>query len=163
MRDDNGKIVGLVGITREINEFMKAQSELANQKHNLESLVERSPTRESSPSSQDHRIQACNKAFEAIFGYSADEAIGRNLDELIVPEKKRAEGKELTSTSFRQKNIHRELVRKRKDGSLVDVEVHAKSIYLDKERLEPLHSMSTSPSGSGQKKLFNASATFFGR
>ena len=134
LRDDNGHIVGLVGITREINEFMKAQNELAYQKQYLQSLVEGSPVAIVTLNRQE-RIQTCNKAFEMIFGYSGDEAIGKNLDDLIVPEDKRGEAKELTSSSFHRESIHCELKRQRKDGAVIDVEVHAKSIYMGKEQV----------------------------
>ncbi len=130
LKDENGHITGLVGITREINELMRAQSELAYQKHYLESLVESSPTAIVTLD-KDQRIQTCNKAFEAIFGYSVNEAVGQNLDELIVPEERKAEAEELTAASFRQGSIHRELERQRRNGTHIDVEVHAKTIFMD--------------------------------
>lgn len=111
-----------------------AKNALAYRKDYLESLVESSPIAIVTLDMQQ-RIQTCNKAFETIFGYSSDEAVGNNLDDLIVPKEKKVEGQELTSTSFRRENIHRELVRKRKDGSLIDVELHAKSIYMDEEQV----------------------------
>ncbi len=134
LRDGNGQTVGLVGITREMNEFMRAQSELAYQKQYLESLVEGSPIAIVTLN-LEQQIQTCNKAFEIIFGYSEDEAIGKNLDDLIVPENKKEEAQKLTLSSFRQESVHCELTRKRKDGSIVDVEVHAKSIYIDKKQV----------------------------
>ncbi len=134
LRDDQDQIVGLVGITREINELMRAQNELAFQKHYLESLVEGSPTAIVTLN-RDERIQTCNKAFKTIFGYSADDAVGKNLDELVVPDKEKKEGRKLTLSSFYKESIHRELTRKRKDGSLVEVEVHAKSIDMDEKQV----------------------------
>ncbi len=108
----------------------KSESELSYQKHYLESLVASSPIAIVTLDMHQN-IQACNKAFETIFGYTGDEAVGKNLDELIVPEEKKAEAQELTRASFQQEKIHGELLRRRKDGSLVDVEVHAKPIYID--------------------------------
>jgi len=113
---------------------LNAKNELAYQEHYLESLVESSPIAIVTLD-MHQRIQTCNKAFETIFRYSSEEAVGKNLDDLIVPEEKKAEAQELTSTSFHRENIHRELVRKRKDGSLIDVEVHAKSIYMDEKQV----------------------------
>ena len=43
LRDDNGKIVGLVGITREINEFMKAQEEREQEHNLLRTLIDNLP------------------------------------------------------------------------------------------------------------------------
>ncbi len=109
----------------------KPEDKLAYQKHYLESLVESSPLAIVTLDMQQN-IQECNKAFETIFGYSADEAIGKNLDDLIVPEGKRSEALKLTQASFHEENIHRELVRRRKDGSFIEVEVHARPIFMDK-------------------------------
>lgn len=106
------------------------KDELAYQKHYLESLVESSPLAIVTLDMQQN-IQECNKAFETIFGYSAKEAIGKNLDELIVPEEKKSEALGLTKASYRHEKIRVELVRKRKDGSLVEVELHAKPIFMD--------------------------------
>ncbi len=43
MRDDNGQIVGLVGITREINEFMKAQEDREHERNLLRTLIDNLP------------------------------------------------------------------------------------------------------------------------
>ncbi len=43
MRNDNGQIVGLVGITREINEFMKVQEEREHERHLLRTLIDNLP------------------------------------------------------------------------------------------------------------------------
>jgi PAS domain S-box-containing protein len=113
---------------------MNAKNELVHQKHYLESLVESSPIAIVTLDMQQ-RIQTCNQTFETIFGYSSNEAVGKNLDDLIVPEENKDEAKQLTSISFHREKIHRELVRKRKDGSLIDVELHAKSIYMDEKQV----------------------------
>ena len=43
LRDDNGTIVGLVGITREINEFMKVQQEREQEHNLLRTLIDNLP------------------------------------------------------------------------------------------------------------------------
>ena len=110
------------------------KNELGYQKHYLEALVESSPIAIVTLD-MEQRIQTCNRAFETIFGYASGEAIGKNLDELIVPDEKRNEAQELTAISFHEGDIQRELVRRRKDGSLIDVEVHARSIFMDKKQV----------------------------
>ncbi|HTR80075.1 MAG TPA: PAS domain S-box protein [Bacteroidota bacterium] len=129
---EHGRIEGLVGITRDINGIMRAQNEVAYQKHYLESLLEDSPIAIVTLN-RERRIQTCNKAFETIFGYSPEDAVGKDLDELIVPDDKKSEAHELTLISFQRESIHRELKRKHRDGSVVDVEVYAKLIYIDNE------------------------------
>ena len=141
-------VLGLLGILLMQRDFGKTisgkdlldnrqgvtKNELVYQKHYLESLVESSSIAIVTLDMQQ-RIQRCNQAFEKIFGYSSEEAIGKNLDELIVPDEKKTQAQELTSISFRRESIHRELVRRRKDGTLVDVELHAKSIDMDEKQV----------------------------
>ncbi|MGH9743478.1 MAG: PAS domain S-box protein, partial [Candidatus Acidiferrum sp.] len=70
------------------------------------------------------RIELANPAFQSLFGYSNSEAIGNSLDTLIVPEEYLQDG----ASNFRQvasrEAIHTTSKRKRKDGTLLDVEIH---------------------------------------
>ncbi|MDE3057916.1 MAG: PAS domain S-box protein [Bacteroidota bacterium] len=108
----------------------KSENELQYQKHYLESLVASSPLAIVTLD-MERNIRQCNEAFENIFGYTAVEAIGKSLDELIVPVERRQEAQKLTQASYYVDKIHTELVRRRKDGSFIDVEVHAKPIFMD--------------------------------
>jgi PAS domain S-box-containing protein len=70
----------------------------------------------------DGRITSFNPAFERLFGYSQEEGIGRNLDDLINTDETKAEAKAYTSQATHRtaKGIGK---RRRKDGSLLDVEL----------------------------------------
>jgi PAS domain S-box-containing protein len=70
----------------------------------------------------DGRITSLNPAFETLFGYSQDEAVGQDLDRLINDEQTVAEANQYTTlaTNRTAKGIGK---RKRKDGSLIDVEL----------------------------------------
>ncbi len=72
---------------------------------------------------REFRITSCNPAFETMFGYSADEVIGINLDELVQTEGTRAEGQAYTEQTMAGQKATGIGQRKRKDGSLVDVEI----------------------------------------
>ena len=72
---------------------------------------------------RDFKITSCNPAFERMFGYSAEEVIGINLDELVQTEGTRAEGQAYTEQTMAGKKAVGIGQRRRKDGSLVDVEI----------------------------------------
>ena len=72
---------------------------------------------------REFRITSCNPAFETMFGYAADEVIGINLDELVQTEGTRAEGQAYTEQTMAGKKATGIGQRRRKDGSLVDVEI----------------------------------------
>jgi PAS domain S-box-containing protein len=71
----------------------------------------------------DERITSCNPAFEALFGYRADEVIGLDLDELVSTEETLAEARAYTELGEAGQATRGAGRRRRKDGSLVDVEV----------------------------------------
>ena len=71
----------------------------------------------------NHNVVACNPAFEQLYGYTQDEVLGRNLDELITTEATRSEAVAYTEQALEQHPVKVMSQRRRKDGRLVDVEV----------------------------------------
>lgn len=71
----------------------------------------------------NHHIITCNEVFEELFGYKCDEIVGRHLDDMISSGDYYEEAS-LISDSVARGNLARTISkRKRKDGSLVDVEI----------------------------------------
>jgi len=79
-------------------------------------------------------IVTCNPAFEALFGYARAEAVGRNLDSLITTEATRNEAVGYTQEAL-NRPVHGIGRRRRKDGSLVDVEVLGVPVMAGGERV----------------------------
>jgi PAS domain S-box-containing protein len=78
----------------------------------------------------DDRILSWNPGAAALFGYAEEEAIGRTVEELIVPENLSAERRELyQNVRTGGAAIALETVRRRKDGGLVPVDVNASPIF----------------------------------
>jgi len=70
-----------------------------------------------------HDIVSCNPAFEQLYGYQQDEVIGRNLDDLISTATTRSEAVAITQHVLQEGAMRSIGRRRRKDGTLVDVEV----------------------------------------
>ena len=70
----------------------------------------------------DGRILAWNRGAEYIFGYTVDEAIGRPLEDLVVPEDHRTEARRALAQVIDKGTILLEASRRRKDGSLIQVD-----------------------------------------
>jgi PAS domain S-box-containing protein len=66
-------------------------------------------------------ITSWNKSAERIFGYTAHEAIGQNITMVIPPERRDEEVEILARLSRGERIEHFDTVRRRKDGSLIDV------------------------------------------
>src|SRR5262245_17340814 len=73
-----------------------------------------------------------NKGAEAIFGFSAAEAAGRSLSELVVPADRQSEEQEmLVKARFSGETVF-ESLRRRKDGSLVYVDISTRIVRDDR-------------------------------
>ncbi|HEX5409898.1 MAG TPA: response regulator [Gemmatimonadaceae bacterium] len=70
-----------------------------------------------------HDIVSCNPAFVKLYGYGQDEVVGRNLDDLISTETTRSEAVAITQHVLQEGAVRSIGRRRRKDGSVVDVEV----------------------------------------
>src|SRR5713226_2217813 len=76
-------------------------------------------------------VQSCNPAFERMFGYSQEQLVGSNLDEMIASGDLRSEGATLTQTVLSGMVFHKTTRRRRQDGTLIDVELHGIPLVVD--------------------------------
>jgi two-component system, sensor histidine kinase and response regulator len=121
LRNRLGKVIGLVGIGRDITELKQAETELVREKQFLEALNQISPVAIVILDDQE-RIVSCNPAFEELFHYSTSEAVGKNLDSLITNDETRQEAAAF-SKQVMGEAVHGTGTRRRKDGSLIEVEI----------------------------------------
>ncbi|KWV48987.1 hypothetical protein AS156_16830 [Bradyrhizobium macuxiense] len=120
MDEANAKTVALEREAAERRRTEAARDHHAEREHLYASAVESSNDAIITMSLQG-TITGWNPAAERLYGYSADEAVGRNIS-LIVPPDRRAEMDDIIRRTGRDERIEQnETVRLRKDGSTVDV------------------------------------------
>lgn len=113
------------GFVRDITERKRAGDALRERTLYLNTLVEHSPMA-IAVVDPTHRVQLVNPAFERLFLYDRNEAVGTDLDDLIEPGGELSiECRELTARVLAGESVHVTTVRRRKDGQAVDVEVYA--------------------------------------
>ena len=88
----------------------------------LESLVEISPVA-IVVMDADQRVTGWNPAASQLFGYTPQEAIGRLIDDLVLDENLRGEGRDVTHEALERGRADRITRRVRRDGKLVDVQM----------------------------------------
>ena len=66
-------------------------------------------------------VTSWNKSAECLFGYTAQEAIGRTVTELVIPDDNKQEPEMLTRLRQGEGAAHFDTVRRRKDGSQMDL------------------------------------------
>jgi PAS domain S-box-containing protein len=109
-------------IVIDVTERLRAEAELRDRTDMLRAVVDDSPLAKIILD-LDLRITRWNPSAERVFGWSAEEMLGRSYD-AVVPEEKRAEHARLRDDALGGKVITDvETQRRRKDGSLVDVSV----------------------------------------
>jgi PAS domain S-box-containing protein len=133
-RDANGAIIGTFGVSRDITERKQAEKALEERTAYLNTLIEISPVG-IAVLDKEERIQMCNPAFERLFLFSREEMQGFNLDELIIPTELVSEAESLTRQTLGGASVHATSRRRRKDGTLVDVEIYAVPLVMDDKPL----------------------------
>ncbi|HEX9165528.1 MAG TPA: response regulator [Gemmatimonadales bacterium] len=84
---------------------------------------------------RDHRVVSCNPGFESLYGYTQAEVVGQNLDDLITTAETRLQAVSYTVQASEDRTVQGFGQRRRKDGSMVDVEVLAVPIVIGGERV----------------------------
>ena len=105
-------------------------SEVERQRQYLESLVAISPAAVVVMDA-DERVTDWNPAAAELFGYSAEEALGRPIDDLVFDETHLDEGREVTREAMAAGRAGRITQRRRKDGTPVDVELMLVPLTVD--------------------------------
>jgi PAS domain S-box-containing protein len=139
--DDGGALFGLTMVEditqRKLAEdaLRRTEAEVRRRKQYFESLVELSPTAIVTLD-LDGNVRSWNPAAENLFGYGPDEAIGRNVDDLVArSDAVHAEALEANAKAGSGGRVHLTTKRTRKDGSLVDVEVQAAPVFVGAEQV----------------------------
>ncbi|MGA9531413.1 MAG: GAF domain-containing protein [Anaerolineales bacterium] len=126
-----GSQVGNIIIYHDISELKQAEAALLQQKEYLQAVVSNSPVAIVT-ADQDARIVSWNPAAETLFGYSAEEAIGQALDELIAgDDPAMREEAEDFSRQAREGLLHENTQRLCKDGTPIDVELLGVPVMVD--------------------------------
>ncbi len=113
-------------------ENARLYGEAQHQRHYFEELVKNNPVAIVALDN-DHNIVSCNPAFEKLFGYAEQEVVHQNLDALITTEAMRREAEGYTRQALHHRPVKVLRQRRRKDGSLVDVEVLAVPVVVGGE------------------------------
>jgi PAS domain S-box-containing protein len=106
------------------------EEELRRQKAHFERLFELAPEaivlRD-----LENRVLRANREFTELFGYTVEEALGRDINDLILPEGSLKESEALRFALKCGERVDAELIRQRKDGSYLDVSFVAAPVCVD--------------------------------
>ncbi|HEY1339643.1 MAG TPA: PAS domain S-box protein, partial [Bryobacteraceae bacterium] len=117
IRDIGGKIIGASKIARDITETRRAERDALL----LSAIVDSS---DDAIISKDLNgvITSWNKSAQRLFGYTAAEAIGKSVADLLIPDDRQEEEPRILARLRSGDRVdHFETLRRRKDGALLDI------------------------------------------
>ena len=123
-------------ILHDITARRLAENETIRQKQYFEALVVNNPAA-IVVLDNEGKVQSCNPAFERLYGYSSEEVLDKPIDVLITSQEMAAEAQRYTQQA-RVGPVQGMVVRLRKDGSLVDVELLAVPVKVGTENIGTL-------------------------
>ncbi|MEN1761265.1 PAS domain S-box protein [Anoxynatronum sibiricum] len=130
--DEAGKVMQILGSTRDITDQKRIEQQLKEQNKNLEALF----TNSSDGIvffDRDHRIVSINQRFQEIFGYSPEDVRGKNVDDLITRSHNLQEAEALTSRLMNGDLVNTQAVRYHRDGFSLTVEIRGLVVKVEGE------------------------------
>jgi PAS domain S-box-containing protein len=121
-----GPIEGYI-IYRDITARKRDEEELKKQTAHLDELFELAPHAVVLVDA-DVRVMRVNQEFVRMFGYTAEEAVGRLLQDLVAPEERMAEYRNNARTLSSGQKVESETIRRRKDGVRLSVSMTASPV-----------------------------------
>ena len=134
--NEAGEVTHFLGVKEDITERKRVEAELLREKLFQEALIRNSPTSIVVLDTQG-KILSCNPAFERLFGYTTQEAVGKDLDSLITTPETIEQASTYTQQSLAGL-VHGFGKRRRKDGSFASVEIFGVPIIVGEERVGAL-------------------------
>jgi PAS domain S-box-containing protein len=137
VRDEQGQVLYYEGSVEDITERKRFEEEIRRQKDYFEALFVNSPVAVLT-ADLDGNVVSWNPMAEKLFGYTQEEAIGKNADDLVANDDSiRAEAVGYTHQvlNLGLERLQVTTKRTRKDGSLVDVEVLGLPIIVAGEKV----------------------------
>ena len=128
----DNKIVGYRGVVTDISKQKEYENQIIREKAFLEHLYNSTPAAIviTSPSGI---ISMINREFTDLFGYTLEEAVNDNINDLVVPDDLKEEARRIDNlASLNQKEV-RQTVRKNKNGNKIHVTLVATAIVINNE------------------------------
>jgi PAS domain S-box-containing protein len=126
---ENAKRKSTLGVIIDLTEKTNALQQLNFQKSYFQEFFESSPEAIVILDNNDCVINI-NHGFEKLFQYTLEEVRGKSRDEILVPENLMGEAQTMISKLHHGEVVKLETIRRRKDGSLVDVLILGNHIEL---------------------------------
>ncbi len=127
-----GKKIGYRGALLNLSRYKKYEDQIVREKAFLEHLIDSAPEAIVITDINDN-ISIINKEFTELFGYTSEEAINQNLNDLVVPDDLKNEAIRIDNILSQNNKVVSQTVRKDKYGNRIDVSVIGTAIIVNDE------------------------------
>jgi PAS domain S-box-containing protein len=128
----NGKITGYRGTITDISKQKEYEEQIKRENAFLEHLIDSTPEA-IAMTDIPGTITMVNKEFTNLFGYSSEESVNKNINDLIVPEELKEEAKEFEKFAFGPEKVNKQTIRKAKNGNRIQVALVSTGISINNE------------------------------
>ena len=122
--DTDRRFIALDILVSDITEQKEAEKAIAERSAHLDALIRHSPVAIISLDVEG-KVVMCNPAFEQLFQYPAKDILGKGVDPLIAGGEMADEARDLNRRVSQAETVHVMTRRRRRDGTLVEVDLHA--------------------------------------
>jgi len=129
---DDGKLIGYRGTITDISKQKAYENQIIREKAFLEHLVDSTPEA-IAISDVSGKITMVNKEFTNLFGYTFEETVNRNINELVVPDELMDDYISNEKLAAEHHKVIRETIRKDKAGNRIQVSLIATAIIINNE------------------------------
>ncbi len=128
----NDKIIGYRGVVRDISRQKEYESQIIREKAFLEHLYNSTPVA-IAITSPAGVISMINREFTNLFGYTLEEAVNKNINDLVVPDELKEEAEKVDNLASLNRREVRQTIRKDKSGNRIHVTLVATAIVINNE------------------------------
>ncbi len=133
----DNKIVGYRGVITDISKQKEFENQIEREKAFLEYLIDSTPAA-IAITDNTGKITIVNKEFSNLFGYTQDEALNNQIDDLVVPEDLKEEAMRIDSLESINRKDTIQTIRKDKFGNRIHVSLVATTVVMNNEVIAQL-------------------------
>ena len=131
------RIIGYRGVLTDISKQREYENQIKREKAFLEHLYNSIPSAIVITGSDDV-ISMVNREFTTLFGYTSEEAVNKNINDLIVPENLKEEARRIDRLTSMNKKETIQTVRRNRWGININVTLVSTSIVINSETVAHL-------------------------
>jgi PAS domain S-box-containing protein len=128
----DNKIVGYRGVVRDISKQKEYENQIIREKAFLEHLYNSTPAA-IAITSPSGIISMINREFTSLFNYTTEEAVNKNINDLVVPDNLKEEAIKIDALASHNQKEVRQTIRKDKNGNNIHVSLVATAIVINDE------------------------------